>query len=541
MRIVKKFFVVSVFLCLACEEYEQTILLKTVLESASDTEIVVRGELLDIPDNSILVAYGVCWSDNGEPDINGSKYRVATTVSDPVPFNFSSTLKDFLSNKTYYFRSFIELANGEIRYGNTIDVLSQYTRGKWRKLADHWYPPTLTQITDEECGPATEHVSVHSLFVNAAFAQNKPVTYGGFQMIVQGRSYVETGCQTPADGYPAAWGYNLWRNQKMRRLEHNNGVGEWVQKTSVPFIYGSEYESVGGIGIMDKSIFYLAGGTKICDQSYSHPLFGLYELASYVEGNLFSDKFYAIDAESGFMTDLPPVPLAKVFGVSFLLENKIYIIGGICYEDGHQVKCSRDLVYDIGAGEWSMMDPFPGETVWHGVGFVINGKAYVGSGFSSWKEYDLDWGGGPAMAELPVKPTNQFWEFDPSTQSWKRIADFPGVARGGAFSFALDGFGYMGCGAQDLFTKYLKDFWRYDPSKDKWTQLDDFPGGRRFGATGFANTSIGAAGFGLVIREDNPAAIEDYLVDPETGDPEWLNVFNTAPNVDLWTYDPSSN
>jgi len=57
----------------------------------------------------------------------------------------------------------------------------------------------------------------------------------------------------------------------------------------------------------------------------------------------------------------------------------------------------------------------------------------------------------------------RFWEYDPSTDVWTSKAPLPNTLtqRIAAFSFAINGKGYMG-GGYDTAVK--KDFWEYDPA-----------------------------------------------------------------------------
>ena len=60
--------------------------------------------------------------------------------------------------------------------------------------------------------------------------------------------------------------------------------------------------------------------------------------------------------------------------------------------------------------------------------------------------------------------------------NWKTKASFPGAARHHPITFALDGNGYVLAG---VTTTMVKDFYRYDPLSDSWTKMADFPGPAR--------------------------------------------------------------
>ena len=209
-----------------------------------------------------------------------------------------------------------------------------------------------------------------------------------------------------------------------------------------------------------------------------------------------------------------------------MLENKIYAIGGLCGLEEEIGRCPQDFVYVIALDEWKQIDPFPGAASIHMSAFVLDGRAYVGGGFKSLLRIGDEYF---SYGHFPVDPSNEFYEYNPKTNTWRRLADFPGIARGGSFHFSLNSYGYLGCGAISLFDKFLKDFWRYDPIRDEWTQLADFPGGRRFGATATTLKNMGVAGLGVRIQESEP---ETVVRDTE-------HFFRVDKDVDLWLYDPN--
>ena len=88
-------------------------------------------------------------------------------------------------------------------------------------------------------------------------------------------------------------------------------------------------------------------------------------------------------------------------------------------------------------------------------GFALNGKAYLYTQGSS----------------------DGFYSYDPSSNAWRRLPDFPGGARGGMLSFALGGIGYIGAGISNNGLNSHTDCHAYDPATNQWTRVADFPGG----------------------------------------------------------------
>ncbi|MFM7565632.1 MAG: T9SS type A sorting domain-containing protein, partial [Flavobacteriales bacterium] len=57
--------------------------------------------------------------------------------------------------------------------------------------------------------------------------------------------------------------------------------------------------------------------------------------------------------------------------------------------------------------------------------------------------------------------TEEVWSFNPGSNSWNRVCDFPGSSRRFFSAFTLGGKGYIGMGTNGI---NLNDFWEFDPS-----------------------------------------------------------------------------
>lgn len=145
-------------------------------------------------------------------------------------------------------------------------------------------------------------------------------------------------------------------------------------------------------------------------------------------------------------------------------------------------------------GNWIKRSDFDGYARSDAASFVINGKAYLGTGDDGLSNKLKD-----------------FWEYDPKLNAWQQKADFGGIARSGAVGFAASGAGFITTGYDGL--NYLKDTWKYDPASNTWTQVADFGGTAR----------VNSAAFGI--------GNKGYVT---TGwDGRYLK--------DFWEYDPASN
>jgi N-acetylneuraminic acid mutarotase len=155
---------------------------------------------------------------------------------------------------------------------------------------------------------------------------------------------------------------------------------------------------------------------------------------------------------------------------------------------------------------WIRKKDFPGLDRQGVIGFAIGSKAYFGLGISNFT---------PATPQQILK---DFWEYDPSTDNWYKKNDFSGEARYRAFSFSLDGKGYVGSGnKKDMAGAviYLSDVWGYDPVSDSWVLRADFGGLGRGNAGSFVINNKGYIGGGT---RGSGLGMKDF-----------------------WEYDPSAN
>jgi outer membrane protein OmpA-like peptidoglycan-associated protein/N-acetylneuraminic acid mutarotase len=139
---------------------------------------------------------------------------------------------------------------------------------------------------------------------------------------------------------------------------------------------------------------------------------------------------------------------------------------------------------------WENKAAFPGGKIKGEATFVVAGKGYL----------LLD---------------NDFWQYDPKTDMWKKMPDFPGVTRSLAACFTVGDKAYIGTGLEGTGQAEAggNDLWEYDPATGKWTKRADFPGEPRYGALAFSIGSKGYIGLGNV-----PGKGKSYN--------------------DLWEYDP---
>ena len=197
--------------------------------------------------------------------------------------------------------------------------------------------------------------------------------------------------------------------------------------------------------------------------------------------------------------------------------------------------------------EWLQAASLPWRIRTAAVGFAIGSKGYIGGGVYDdpyWGEQYLQdfWQYDPSSntwvqkASIPVPmwgaasfvigtqayvctgassggQLSSLYRYDQASDTWTRLADFPGGARNSAVGISIGQEGYVGTG-YSYAVGYTSDWWRYDPPSNQWFQEANVPGGGRTQASGFS-----AGGFGHIT----------------------CGIGNSGFKNDTWEYWPGSN
>jgi N-acetylneuraminic acid mutarotase len=157
------------------------------------------------------------------------------------------------------------------------------------------------------------------------------------------------------------------------------------------------------------------------------------------------------------------------------IGNKIYAGLGHYNGAGINVLFEDWWEFDPSTNAWTQKADYMGGICYHAAGFTIGNYGYVGTGRIS------------VSGSVLVK---DFFRYDPTTNTWIQLTDFPGSGRRGAVAFAIGDYGYMGTGTSS------SDFYRYNPANDSWIQIASVPGGSRMSAVGFSIGGYGYCGTG---------------------------------------------
>jgi N-acetylneuraminic acid mutarotase len=92
---------------------------------------------------------------------------------------------------------------------------------------------------------------------------------------------------------------------------------------------------------------------------------------------------------------------------------------------------------------------------------------------------------------------NDVWQYDTLTRTWSQVSDFPGKARFYSSSFVVDNNAYVCTGNIDGdYQQDVKENWQYNQQTNVWTKKANFPGKARSAAVAGTVNGMGYVGTG---------------------------------------------
>jgi hypothetical protein len=113
------------------------------------------------------------------------------------------------------------------------------------------------------------------------------------------------------------------------------------------------------------------------------------------------------------------------------------------------------------------------------MGWAVAGKGYLGFGLEAGNSWPSD-----------------FYQYDPTNNTWTQKANFPLTGRSYGIAFASCNSKYYYAGTGQNNGNAMQDIWKYDPSLDTWTQETNFGGGNRWIMASFVIGQNGYCGTG---------------------------------------------
>lgn len=155
------------------------------------------------------------------------------------------------------------------------------------------------------------------------------------------------------------------------------------------------------------------------------------------------------------------------YNVSMTINNKGYYL----------VRDKAFWEYDPEFDKWTQKMSYKGNGQIYVFGFALEGKGYIGSGYS----FD-------PVTQIKTESYHDFWEYEPAIDNWIRKADLiPADANNGR-GFSIGNLGYVSFDGQY--------FCEYNPALNKWTVRNITEDLIRINGIGFSIGTKGYVGFG---------------------------------------------
>jgi len=142
--------------------------------------------------------------------------------------------------------------------------------------------------------------------------------------------------------------------------------------------------------------------------------------------------------------------------ITYFYNNSIYVIGGNEAPKTGDGQFLTDMYrFDLGSKTWIKMAPLGFPLRANPFSFEFNGEWYIGMGNN----------------QLPNPgPRNDFYKYNPTTDSWTRLGDFPSTYYLYSSSFQCGSKVYMFNGHAGYNDE--KELWEYSPANDQWNKLN---------------------------------------------------------------------
>ena len=173
------------------------------------------------------------------------------------------------------------------------------------------------------------------------------------------------------------------------------------------------------------------------------------------DGAVNNNDLWEYDQPSNTWTSKASLPAAGRIGALGIAINGKGYVGtgntGVLKNDWYE--------YNPGTNTWATKASFPGTARSECSGFTIGNFGYVGNGYDA------------------SSPKKDFYKYDPVSNTWSSVADCGTSGRYQASGFSLCNKGYVVNGNNNLASPtVIKEFWEYDPSADTWARKQDYGG-----------------------------------------------------------------
>jgi N-acetylneuraminic acid mutarotase len=262
--------------------------------------------------------------------------------------------------------------------------------------------------------------------------------------------------------------YALWFERNGISVKAPDSVevlkGHWSELTppEIPLAPGFSENGLGYYGsCFSDQKGYIIPGHYFRQIPYGDPNFGR-------PGHILS-----FDGLSGQWSKLiPNNPMYFETPICQFTNNSIYVLGGWTTDmyNANIQRIQEMLRFDLNTSNWIKLDSLPYPSVFNLVSFEFNNEFYVGMG--------ADMNNLSQCCGLPL-PSKKFWKYNPQTNTWTRLADFPGqheYNQNNPTAFTIGSKAYVFYGAIPvgdpiITTDFRQELWEYDPENNTWSQI----------------------------------------------------------------------
>lgn len=145
---------------------------------------------------------------------------------------------------------------------------------------------------------------------------------------------------------------------------------------------------------------------------------------------------------------------------------------------------------------------------------------YPGTGYMGAFTFVLDGKGYVAGGYNGSNAVAEVWMYDPETDEWMARQSLPSARRHGT-SWTMNGKGYVVCGFNGSSVR-TNTLYEYDPVTDTWNVRAPLPGEARYGSHGFAIGSNGYVGGGNIGSASGPFLSDMWRYDSANND--WVEI-----------------
>ena len=164
------------------------------------------------------------------------------------------------------------------------------------------------------------------------------------------------------------------------------------------------------------------------------------------------------------------MPVARACATAFVVNDKVYVFAG---RDSAGVAQNDLWCYSTTSDSWTSLGATPLSPRVNATACVKDGRVFIGLGFKGKYNDDNSY-------------LRDFWAYDPATNTWTRLADYPNHYTDRATSFTGDGELYVGYG---FSLNYRRDMFRYTMATNRWDSIDV-----QVGFHGYPTRSFGGTG-----------------------------------------------